>query len=67
MGVDRDEPFGRQLLPVTVSITGGHDEDRSYWQQRLTAWLNHQPCVTSSVDVPGPVRAFRIHPDANND
>lgn len=61
-----DEPFGRQLKPVIVTLSGGDEVDRLYWKRRLRGWLEHQPCVTdgfTSFDTDG----FRIYPDANND
>lgn len=62
-----DEPFGRQLKPVTVEIHGADQIDRTYWADRLKAWLNHQPCTTTSTITVEDCVVFHIHPDANND
>lgn len=61
-----DEPFGRQLKRVNVSITGGDPEDRAYWANKITGYLNHQPCVTfrGTSDT---WEYIDISPDANND
>lgn len=61
-----DEPFGRQLKPVLVAITGGEAEDRRYWQSRIAAFLSHQPCVTIGSGTPTH-EFIRINPDVNND
>lgn len=59
--------FGRQLLPVMVTITGGELEDRDYWRGRLVAFLEHQSCVIQLQPTLEDKRAFKIYPDANND
>lgn len=61
-----NEPFGRQLKPVLVSITGGEAVDRHYWQSRIASFLSHQPCVTRGYGTPTH-EFIAINPDANND
>lgn len=61
-----DEPFGRQLRPVKIEISGGEDIDQRHWAGRLTAWLNHQPCATMRHREPNK-EVVMIYPDANND
>lgn len=62
-----DEPFGRQLKPVVVNITGGDSEDRDYWTDKICRYLYNQPCLIDPIKLTGTARAFRINPDANND
>lgn len=61
-----DEPFGRQLKPVHVIITGGDPEDHAHWANKIVGYLNNQPCVTHR-GTDGTKELIRIHPDANND
>lgn len=63
----KDEPFGRQLQPVRVVISGGEKIDRSYWAGKLRAMLNHQSCDTNHLLNSVDTEAFTIYPDANND
>lgn len=67
-----DEPFGRQPLPVTITITG-HDIDVQYWFQRLR--MVAESCgdnVERQVDsvlhkYPNSTKSFKIYPRAVND
>lgn len=61
------EPFGRQLLPVKVEVTGGEKVDREHWAGRLRSWLNNQPCAVNHTTTKVDTEAFMIYPDANND
>lgn len=61
-----NEPFGRQLKPVTVTISGGDPEDRDYWQSNINSYLQHRPCVTLLAKTASNV-SIGIFPDANND
>lgn len=63
----KDEPFGRQLQPVRVVITGGEQIDREHWAQRIRGWLENQPCCTNHLAASVNAVAFTIYPDANND
>jgi len=61
-----DEPFGRQLKPVHIQITGGDAEDREHWMQTIKRFLISQPCdfdATSNTST----KFLTIYPDANND
>jgi hypothetical protein len=59
-------PFGRQLDPVTVIVTGGLQADRVHWRNKINAYLSNQACVTNTFSI-GDTEIIRVHPDANND
>ena len=61
-----DEPFGRQLKSVDVTITGGDAIDREHWRNLISGFLRHQPCAIfyGSNDKE---EIIAISPDANND
>lgn len=56
------EPFGRQPLPVTITISG-EDPDVVYWMQKFTRQAEFKGDTVTRL---GP-SSFRIHPRAVND
>lgn len=63
-----NEPFGRQLQPVRVTIESGEEIDRQYWAARIRSILDNQcSCCTNQIATTRAVEAFTIYPDANND
>lgn len=57
-----EEPFGRQPLPVTISIIG-EPEDVAYWKRALMQrGESHGDMVQSISDM-----TFKIYPRAVND
>lgn len=57
-----DEPFGRQALPVTVTING-HEIDVDYWMRHLkrSAQSNGDLVQQAARHI------FKIYPRANNE
>lgn len=62
-----DEPFGRQLRPVRVTIALGDVIDREHWARSIKGYLNNQPCSLNHYPTTKEVVSFTIYPDANND
>lgn len=63
-----NEPFGRQLQPVRVVVSGGEKIDRSYWAGRMRNMLDNRcSCCTNHLITKVDEEAFTIYPDANND
>lgn len=62
------EPFGRQLKPVKIRITGGEDIDRSYWCNRIQSMLSNQASCAVHTQAPSAgEHSFDLYPDANNE
>lgn len=57
-----NEPFGRQPLPVTVTLEG-EAEDTQYWIMRLRGAAEFKGDMTKDT---GP-KQFKIYPRAVND
>lgn len=65
--MSENEPFGRQLKPVIVTITDADIVDHDWWARKIRACLENQPCNVSGIATTAESTAFRIYPDANND
>ena len=62
-----NEPFGRQPLAVTITISDGADIDVEFWYRHLKRAAEYAGDLTQDIDNDTERRTFRIYPRAVND
>lgn len=66
--MSENEPFGRQPLPVTITISGTDDRDINEWTRRLIKGCEYKGDMTSTIRrVKDRTAEFTIYPRAVND
>lgn len=65
--VTENEPFGRQPMPVKITIEGADPRDVDYWYRQLTRSAEFKGDMTQTEPGEPMKHTFTIHPRAVND